>query len=220
MTSRLDSKWTSAGLVIALLSIPAVTTLHRMLAPDPMASSAIVVRELSILAITGLLLWLVVSGERLPLSSIGIRTDRLGRSFGWGILFAVVSFAAAVGMLAAYSALGIHYGEGQSISRTLPVTSLTVLRAGISEEVMYRGYAIERLQVLTGSKWIAAGISLVLFAAFHFRQGWAGVLIALVLGAVLTAFYLWKRDLVANIVAHFTVDFVPNVLLPLLGAGS
>jgi membrane protease YdiL (CAAX protease family) len=220
MTSRLDSKWTFAGLAIALLGIPAVTTLHRMLAPDPMASSAIVVRELSILAITGLLLWLVVSRERLPLSSIGIRTDRLGRSLGWGILFAVVSFAAAIGMLAAYSALGIHYGEGQSISRTLPVTSLTVLRAGISEEVMYRGYAIERLQSLTGSKWIAAGIALVLFAAFHFRQGWAGMLIALVLGAVLTAFYLWKRDLVANIIAHFTVDFVPNVLLPLLGAGS
>jgi hypothetical protein len=28
---------------------------------------------------------------------------------------------------------------------------------------------------------------------------------------------MWKRDLVAAMFAHFLVDFVPNVLLPLLG---
>jgi hypothetical protein len=31
---------------------------------------------------------------------------------------------------------------------------------------------------------------------------------------VLTAFYLWKRDLVATTFAHFTIDFIPNVLVP------
>jgi membrane protease YdiL (CAAX protease family) len=113
--------------------------------------------------------------------------------------------------------MGVHYGEGQSISRALGVTTLAVVRAGISEEVLYRGYAIERLQAITGSKWVAAGVSLVLFAGFHFRQGWAGMLLALVLGAVLTAFYLWKRDLLANMVGHFLVDFIPNVLLVGLG---
>ena len=159
-------------------------------------------------------------GERLSLASIGIKSDALGRSFAWGIGLAVVSFAAALACLAIYHALGIHYGEGQALSRSLPVTSLAVMRAGISEEVLYRGYAIERLQSLTGSKWIAAGISLVLFAAFHFRQGLPGVVIAFVLGAVLTGFYLWKRDLISNIFAHFLVDFVPNVLLPALGAAG
>jgi len=74
------------------------------------------------------------------------------------------------------------------------------------------------LQSLTGSKWLAAGVTLVLFAGFHYRQGWPGVLLASAAGAVLTAFYLWKRDLVANIFGHFLVDFVPNVVLPLLGA--
>jgi hypothetical protein len=33
-----------------------------------------------------------------------------------------------------------------------------------------------------------------------------------VIGAVLAAFYLWCRDLVANMVGHFLVDFVANVL--------
>ena len=218
--TRSSRGWTLVGLAIALFGIPAATTAHRMLVADPQASGGIIVRELAILTLTVLLLWIVVAGERQPLSSIGIRTDRLGRSIAWGLGLAVVCFAAAVGCLLFYQSIGVHYGEGAGISRALPVTTLAVIRAGISEEVLYRGYAIERLQWLTGSKWVAAAISLLLFAGFHFRQGLAGVFIALLLGAILTAFYLWKRDLIANIVAHFLVDFVPNVVLPLLGAAN
>jgi len=34
-----------------------------------------------------------------------------------------------------------------------------------------------------------------------------------VLGGILTAFYLWRRDLVANMFGHFfLLDFVANVL--------
>jgi hypothetical protein len=36
--------------------------------------------------------------------------------------------------------------------------------------------------------------------------------IAFVLGAILTAFYQWRRDLVANMFGHFPVDFAANVL--------
>lgn len=212
--------WTYAGLAISLLGIPAIVTAQRLLVPDPAASSGIVIRELAILAITAFVLWIVVAREHLPLSSVGLRFDRVGRSIGWGIGLAVVAFVILAGVLAGYSAFGIHYGEGTSISRALPVTLLAVLRAGISEEMLYRGFALERLQSLTGSKWIAAAVTLVLFAAFHFRQGMPGVFIALVIGALFTAFYLWKRDLLANITGHFLVDFVPNVLLPLLGAGD
>lgn len=217
MQSASTPRWTALGLLIALFGIPAITTLHRVLAPDPTASTTIIFRELAILLLTGVLLWIVVKGEKQPLSSISFRTDHIGRSLAWGIGLAVVCLSAAVACLAAYSAMGVHYGEGQSISRALGVTTLAVVRAGISEEVLYRGYAIERLQAITGSKWVAAGVSLVLFAGFHFRQGWAGMLLALVLGAVLTAFYLWKRDLLANMVGHFLVDFIPNVLLVGLG---
>jgi len=216
MTASSSRGWTNIGLAIALLGIPAIVTAHRYLAPDPMATPAIVIRELAILALTAFLLWIVVSKERLPLSSVGIRTNAVGRSLAWGFGLAVVAFILLAGVLVLYSTMGIHYGEGQSISRALPVTLLAVTRAGISEEVLYRGFALERLQTMTGSKWIAAGVTLVLFAAFHFRQGWAGIFIAFVVGALFTAFYLWKRNLIANMFGHFLVDFVPNVLLPLI----
>ena len=220
MTDRSSRAWTFAGLAIALLGIPVIVTVQRLLAPQPAASSAVLVRELAILALTGLLLWLVRAGERQQLSSVGLRTERIVRSLAWGFGLAVVCFAAVAACLAVYSALGVHYGEGASIARSLPVTLLAVTRAGISEEIFYRGYAIERLQALTGSKWLAAAISLAAFAGFHFRQGVAGIMLAAVLGAIITGFYLWKRNLIAAIFAHFLVDFIPNVLLTALGGSN
>lgn len=220
MTDSSSRGWTLAGLAIALLGIPVIVTGQRLLSPSPTASGAVVTREIAILALTACLLWIAASRERQPLSSIGFRASRIGRSLTWGFALAIVCFAAVLACLAIYSVLGVHYGEGAAISRSLPVTLLTVFRAGISEEIFYRGYAIERLQSLTGSKWIAAAISLAAFAGFHFRQGPAGVVLALVLGSIITGYYLWKRDLLAAMFAHFLVDFVPNVLLPAFGGDN
>ena len=212
MTAPAPSRWTYLGLALAIFGIPVVTTLHRLLVADPLATGGIVAREVAILALTGFVLWLVTARERLPLSSIGLRFDRIGRSLIRGVLLAVVCLAVAIGCVLLYRSLGIAYGEGPGISRAIPVTILTVMRAGIAEEVLYRGFAIERLQALTGNRWVAAGVPLILFAAFHYRQGLAGICIAFLLGAILTVFYLWKRDLLANIFGHFLTDFIPNVL--------
>ena len=84
-----------------------------------------------------------------------------------------------------------------------------------------RTFGYLRLEILAAvvNAVVLFGIAaLVLFAAFHYRQGLAGIFLALILGAVLTGFYLWKRNLTANMFGHFLVDFVPNVVLPLFGA--
>jgi len=213
--------WTRVGLAIALFGIPVAVGGYYLLAPEKTAG-ATVLRELLILALTASLLWIVIAKEKLPLASIGIRREGMGRSLAWAIGLTIVIFAALIAVLAIFAAFGVRYGQGESttISPSIWVTLLTVVRAGVSEEIFYRGFAIERLQTLTGSKWIAAIIPLLMFAGFHFRQGFPGVLLALVLGAIFTGFYLWKRNLVAAIAAHFLVDFVPNVLLPLVGASD
>ena len=211
--------WTWIGLAIALFGLPAIVALYNWQVSAP-SNATIALREILILGLTGLLLWIVVKRERLPLTSIGLGFDRPGRSVLRGLALLVVLFVVLLGILAGYSALGIKYGEGAKIAPSLWVALLTVVRAGISEEVFYRGFALERLESLSGSKRAATAIVILFFAAFHYRQGLAGIFIALVIGAILTLFYLWKRDLLAAIVAHFMVDFIPNVALPLLGAGD
>jgi membrane protease YdiL (CAAX protease family) len=209
--------WTYAGLAIALLGLPAVVLAYRMVGGTPANTGGVVLRESAILALVAVLLWIVARREHLPLSSIGLRREGLSRSLGWGLGLTAALGAGLAACLVVFKFLGIHYGSGSApIATSMAATLLTVARAGIAEEVFYRGYAIERIEALTGSRWMAALIPLVAFGLFHYRQGWPGIAIALVLGGILTAFYMWKRNLVATIFAHFLIDFIPNVLLPLI----
>jgi membrane protease YdiL (CAAX protease family) len=83
---------------------------------------------------------------------------------------------------------------------------ISVVRAGVSEEVLFRGYPIERLQELTGSRTLAALLPLVLFALAHVGPwGWAHMLVGGIGGALLTLLYMWRRNLWANILAHCIV---------------
>lgn len=209
--------WTYAGLAIALFAIPAASLAFRLAGFTRGDSNAVVVRELVVLSLVGLLLWIVRAGERLPYSSIGLKSQPFGSALIW-TLGTLLAFAAAVfvslGLL--LPALGLTYGSSAGPAVSLGVTLLVVLRAGVAEEVFYRGFAIERIEALTGSRTVAAIVPLILFAAFHYSQGVAGVIIALCVGAVATAIYLWKRNLIILIAAHFLIDFIPNVLIPLI----
>jgi len=157
------------------------------------------------------LLLLVRRGEGLPLRSIGIGTSRWWKSILWGLILAVL--CALVGFALAHLT---HYGHGPGSDAfdKLPLwlVTLIVFRAGVVEELFYRGYAIERLQTLGLGRITSAAIPLVIFALGHWTGGWANIVIALALGAILAGFYLWRRDLVANMIGHGLVDFVGNVL--------
>jgi len=157
------------------------------------------------------LLFVIRHGERLSLRSVGIGTTTWIKSVLWGLIIAVV--CAVIGaVLAAVT----HYGHGESADAfsRLPLWLMSVIcvRAGVAEELFFRGYAIERLQALGLNRFWAAAIPLAIFSVGHWTGGWANIVIALALGAVLAAFYLWRRDLVANMIGHFLVDFVANVL--------
>jgi uncharacterized protein len=157
------------------------------------------------------LLVVIRRGERLPLSSIGLGRSRWWKSILWGLALTVICGGVA-GVLAALTGYG--HGPGSAAFEKLPLWLITliVIRAGVVEELFYRGYAIERLQAVGLKPAWAAGIPLVIFALGHWTGGAANILIALVLGAILSGFYLWRRDLAANMIGHATVDFVANVL--------
>jgi len=97
------------------------------------------------------------------------------------------------------------------------LVTVIVFRAGFVEELFYRGYAIERLKSLRWPKAAAALVPLVIFALMHYPGGPINVLVSFTLGGILTLFYLWRRDLVANIIGHFLVDFIANVVPRLFG---
>jgi uncharacterized protein len=159
-------------------------------------------------AIAALLLYVRLVEKR-PLSSIGFRSIGM-----WDVIWAILS-----GILILAALAGIYYGilpalhltEDQQVGQLLATPFwwrlISVIRAAVGEEVLFRGYAIERGQELTGSRTVAAGLSWMIFTLAHIGPwGWGHLLIAGVGGGVFTLLYLWRRKLWINIIAHFIVD--------------
>jgi len=213
---RAARSWTYVGLAIALFSAPAIVALFKLLGFTREDFGATVIRELFILALVALLFWIIRSREKLPLSSIGLRRQGIVTTILWSLAAMLMLGVGIAACLIVFPLIGLSYGSSSGPTLPLGVSLLLYARAGIAEEVFYRAYAIERISALTGNRVIAAGIPLLIFATGHYSQGIAGILITLVIGAIATAIYLWKRNLVILILAHFMVDFIPNVLLPLI----
>jgi membrane protease YdiL (CAAX protease family) len=213
-TPKRKSAVTWAGLFLSLFGMLVVRQAFRVITTEPGAILTLA-REACMFLIAGGLVWLVRWGERLPLSSIGIGTSPVWKSLAWGLVTAVACVIPA----AALAALtGYGHGQASHAFAKLPlwVVTIVVIRGGVVEELCYRAYPIERLQALGFGRWISWLVPLVIFALVHWTGGAANILIALVLGGILTAFYQWRRDLIANMFGHFLVDFAANVLPALL----
>jgi membrane protease YdiL (CAAX protease family) len=204
------SRATWAGLAISLFAMVVIRQAFVFFVPEPTFASAILKEALIWLNAVALIV-IIRRGEHLPMRSIGLGTARWWKSILWGFIIAIVS-AVVVGALAHLTGYG--HGPGSAAFEKLPLWLITaiVFRAGVVEELFYRGYAIERLRMIgLGRVWSVA-IPLVIFSLGHWSGGAANILIAFAAGLILTGFYLWRRDLVANMIGHGLVDFVANVL--------
>jgi membrane protease YdiL (CAAX protease family) len=177
---------------------------------NPFASTAHFVSYEAIWwAVVAIMLAFIRVVERRPFASIGIRP--MGR------VDVLVAVAAGIAILAGLAGifylvlprLGLSEGDPMSQLLTTPLwwRCALVLRASVAEEILYRGYAIERLTDLTRHRGIAAALSCVAFTVVHLQYwGWGHLLIAGFAGVALTALYLWRRNLGVNILAHAVVD--------------
>jgi membrane protease YdiL (CAAX protease family) len=91
-----------------------------------------------------------------------------------------------------------------------------VLTAAVCEEFMYRGFGIEEIVHLTGKRWLAGLLSLILFTFSH--AGLYGMSATLIIpalvGAVLTALYLWRRNLPSCMLMHAIMDAIFIIVIP------
>ena len=205
--------WACVG--FSLFSLMVIRYVVRAITPEP-GVGLVLAREACMFASAGVLAWIVRRKLKVGARAIGIGTYPLWKSLFWGAVIAIACMAPAL-LIAKLTGYG-HGAASHAFAR-LPVwlIFLVVVRSGVVEELLYRGYAIHLLETLGVGRTAAWAIPLVIFSVAHWTGGAANILIALVLGAVLTAFYLWRRDLVSNMFGHFLVDYVTNVLPALFG---
>jgi membrane protease YdiL (CAAX protease family) len=164
------------------------------------------------------LLYLVNRFGAVSRESLGIRRFRVA-TVGWGVLCFLASAVLSAGTLFVFARFHIAQDKGlltSLASRPIPIILLIAASAGIAEEIVFRSILISQFQAASGSAWVAGILSLVLFALAHVA-GWGPwqIVFAAVPGAVLTLFFIWKRDLWICVIAHFLTD-----ALGLLGAAA
>ena len=158
-----------------------------------------------------LLAWIgLVEGR--PFSSIGIRRPGWD-TFGWALVMTLLLVASLMLSYAViFPALHLEMNRAATKSITdLPLAWQIALfiRAGVTEEILFRGYPIERLLELTRSKWIAALVPGILFIGGHYVFWGPEQLIVVAFGTlILTSFYLWRRDLICCMIAHISADLI------------
>jgi uncharacterized protein len=158
--------------------------------------------------------------EKLPLTTIG------WKPLSWKWTFTAIGLGILLSLLVPVLTLLVSAlfppsdtGTITQVASNFPwwILLLSVLTAGIAEEILFRGYALERLHEITGNTWISGLISLVFFVTLH-AAGWnmahiIGVVIPL--GMILTGLYFWQRNVVFVMIVHVVID-LPLVFIALL----
>ena len=204
----------AAGLILALLGVPALQVAARVFAAEPFRLWS----RLAIWTLASTVLAIAV------VSYSDWRTNLGLMSSGWqsmpaALIAMVLTLAAWLAIQLLQRALGGGTVIDTDSFKTLAATPFAyrvflVLTAGVTEEVLYRGYGIGIGKLLLGGMPIALALSLFIFVAAHFRWGMSHLLSVLWAGAVLSVLFAVTNSLLACIVVHILVDAVGLLLAP------
>jgi membrane protease YdiL (CAAX protease family) len=137
------------------------------------------------------------------------------RDCGRALLFWLGSIV-LLGMVALLLRMVPH---AQTVSVLLPHTPLqrllwvgVAISAGICEEAIFRGYLQRQFLALTQSAPAAIALNAVIFGAVHLYQGWQGMIVIGMLGALLGTLAHWRGTVRTGMVAHAWQDTVAGIL--------
>ena len=205
------------GLFVSLFGASLLGQLDLPRWVDATATRSFLANSLSTWLLVALVLAIVLYWEERRLTSIGLRAPtRRETAVGLGAgLLGVVLGLLSTGI--AVVALQLEQPETLSaLSRlSLPVQLVIVVTAVVTEEILWRGYPIERLAEVTGSVWIGASVSGVVFLAVHFPAwGLVGAIPQAVFTVVIVGSYVWSRNVVACMLTHGVINVVMILVLP------
>ena len=190
-------------------------------APERMTTK--ILEQLVLWGLVAVIVAIVIFWEKQPLASLSLRPFRWS-SLGCGLLLAAVTISVVMPSLTwALRIAGIP-GFEAGMAKILILPSwfrlIAAVTAGIVEDMLFLGYAFNRLKLLTGTYWLSGVITVLVVSLLHFPNWGLGPMLAYFVAVGLgTAFFVWRRDLLANIVAHVTVDTMGLVIVPLLSHG-
>ncbi len=193
--------------------------------PDDAPPNAwwMVLQRAALSAVTVAVLVGVLRKNDQSLRSIGWTSERGRIELFWGLATYASIVAYLIGVMVVVTSVwpdvvNVMQKTQQRNLERLPEMSIASavafsLMVGISEEVFFRGFLLTRLRALTGSWPIALVATSAIFAVLHAPQGWFSVLVIVGLSFLLGLWFIWRRSLVAPVVAHALFDTTSLILL-------
>ena len=164
------------------------------------------------------LIIVVLFGERKDIASMGFKPftfETLYTAFGLvGFFF--------IGMIAWRLLVSpwfpdISLPAGQAATGELPehfflwFAPFALITASFAEEIIYRGYAMERLLTHFKNPLIALVLPHTAFALYHLKDGFENAVMLFFIGWIFTWYYYKSRNLTLLILAHFIIDLLAIV---------
>lgn len=181
---------------------------------------ATMLRDVGLVALILFFAW----RNRESLHDLGLRWNRrVWREVGLGVVLFVPFFYLTSWLERLFVDLGLSVPK-QSNPIAVPASTaaeiflgtLLVVVVAFSEELIFRGYLIDRFRGSGLGTTGAVVLSTVVFALGHGYEGTAGVATVGVMGLLFAVIYLWRRSLTTSMTLHFLQDFLVVVALPLL----
>jgi uncharacterized protein len=136
------------------------------------------------------------------------RQALLGGAIGLGFI------AAAAALIAAFGRYSFSWAHHDVLST---VASVVAVQAGaaVTEELIFRGVALQAIEQRWGSK-VAVTVTALFFGAAHLANPgatlWSGLAIAIEAGLMLGAAFLWRRSIWLVVGVHFAWNTAEQLL--------
>jgi membrane protease YdiL (CAAX protease family) len=213
--------------LVAQTSLPEVTVLFYPGSPDfreePFLRSP---RFNQFSPVPRLTLW-VAAGAVVVIAATNIEAWRAYLGLRWptwqSLGLAILAAAILLVVLSAYVSLRGKFGAASPKQLELQKNVLRlpfghrcflVMTAAVTEEVLYRGYAIGVGQHLLGSVWVACVLSVTAFTLGHLRLGLAHLVPVFVCALVITLIFTFTQNLWVCIIVHAILDGVGVLVMP------
>ncbi len=207
-------------------SLPAIPTIVEHVRSgaqgEPVLGSAVVASTVMLgMSLALILCWAWLKRDRVVGEAFNLSSPPIGwvRTIGWAAAATFVIFLIFGLGGAAVEALGFGAPDPGFLLDlvtespamfALWIVGVAWLAAGTGEELLYRGFLMDRLSRLAGLRdkmWLVIVIQAVLFGLPHAYQGWGGVIVTGTVGLFLG----WLRvrmngNLWACVLAHAAVD--------------
>jgi membrane protease YdiL (CAAX protease family) len=180
------------------------------------SASLFFISRLGYWVFAGIIYWYATRAERQPLllwpnsrekAAWYIKTVLL-------ILMSTVAGTIIIGLSLKYMGFKMDSNAIKTMLKfSVPLKLLAVVTAAFTEELIFRGYLIPRLQLYLNNRHAAIIFAAALFGLGHMGYGTAvNMLVPLFIGLLFGYHYYRYRNIAALIICHFIIDFVSLIL--------